>query len=259
MTVDPLTSFIARSLRAEVSEVSSEVIAQNARLQLERITFRQEGAERSVVMKRVPPEDALEVQLLPLLARKTDRVPIVHARGIPPPAVAAWPWVLTEDLADTASACHGDLAAVVRAKGAVERAVARDEPALRALGVPALAPIGLVERATERAAIDRPIDADARAAASELARLPVVLCHGDLTCANARTSERGVILVEWRRAFLGCGLLDIARFAADAEVFTGKEVGTELFAIYSHASGTPVTERLIRAARRVHAALSRAS
>src|SRR2546423_6864295 len=171
MTIDPLTSFIARSLRAEVSDVSSEVIAQNARLQLERITFRQDGTDRSLMMKRVPPEDALEVQLLPLLARKTDRVPVVHARGIPPPAVAAWPWVLTEDLADAASACHGELAAIVRAKGAIERAVVHDEPALRALGVPSLTPIGLVERATERVAIDRPIDADARAAASELARL----------------------------------------------------------------------------------------
>src|SRR2546423_13902296 len=141
MTIDPLTSFIARSLRAEVSDVSSEVIAQNARLQLERITFRQDGTDRSLMMKRVPPEDALEVQLLPLLARKTDRVPIVHARGIPPPAVAAWPWVLTEGPADTASACHGDLAAGRPAESAGQRGGAPREPGPRALGGPAPPPL----------------------------------------------------------------------------------------------------------------------
>src|SRR5881396_1489918 len=110
MSQDPLTAFVARSLRADVTDVRSEVVAKNTTLELERIRFRQEGEERSLVVKRVPPSDALEVQLLPLLARKTDRVPLVRSRGIPPPAVPAWPWVLTEDLLDAQSACHEDLA-----------------------------------------------------------------------------------------------------------------------------------------------------
>src|SRR5205807_2754059 len=125
----------ARSLRAQVSDVRSEVVIKNRTVELERIRFRQEGEDRTVLVKRVPPSDALEVQLLPLLARKTDRVPLVRSRGIPPPAVPAWPWVLTEDLLDAQSACHEDPRAIVRAKAKIERSVAGDVPALRALGV----------------------------------------------------------------------------------------------------------------------------
>src|SRR5205814_1594000 len=155
-------------------------------------------------LKRLPPNDSLEVQLLPFLARKTDRVPAVHARGVPPPAAAGWPWILIEDLLDARSACNGDPLAIIRAKAAVERGVAGNEPALGALGVRRVTPIELVERASERTAIDRPIDVDARAAATYLSRLPVVLCQGELTCASARLTDRGVVLVEWRRAYLGC-------------------------------------------------------
>ena len=86
MSDDPLRTFIGRSLRADVEDVQSEVVARNASLEVERIRFRQDGAERSLVLKRLPPNDSLEVQLLPFLARKTDRVPAVHARGVPPPA-----------------------------------------------------------------------------------------------------------------------------------------------------------------------------
>src|SRR5436190_565776 len=130
---DPLTAFVARSLRAEVTDVRSEIVTKNAALELERIRFRQEGDERSLVVKRVPPSDALEVQLLPLLARKTDRVPIVRSRGIPPPAVPAWPWLLTDELIHAPRACHGDPAAIVRANPVAERAVANDEPPLLAV------------------------------------------------------------------------------------------------------------------------------
>ena len=257
MSQDPLTAFVARSLRAEVTDVRSEIVTKNAALELERIRFRQEGDERSLVVKRVPPSDALEVQLLPLLARKTDRVPIVRSRGIPPPAVPAWPWVLTEDLLDAQSACHEDPRAIVRAKVKIERAVAGDGPALKALGVPTITPVELVERASERAAIDRPLDAEARGAASTLASLPTVLCHGDLACANARLAGRGVVLIEWRRAHLGCGLLDIAQLATDVGGFSGKAPGADLFRLYGELVEVSVTADVIRAAQLVHASLRR--
>jgi len=257
MTQDPLTSFVARSLRADVTDVRSEIVAKNTTLELERIRFRQEGEERSLVVKRVPPSDALEVQLLPLLARKTDRVPLVRSRGIPPPAVPAWPWVLTEDLLDAQSACHEDPRAIVRAKAKIERAVAGDVPALRALGVPTISPVELVERASERAAVDRPLDAEARGAATTLASLPAVLCHGELVCANARLAGRGVVIIEWRRAHLGCGLLDVAQLAADANVFADRDVGASLYALYGELLGIALTKELIRAAETVHRAVRR--
>jgi hypothetical protein len=251
---DPLTNFIARSLRAEVSDVRSEIVIKNPTVELERIHFRQEGQDRTVVVKRLPPHDALEVQLLPFLARKTDRVPVVRSRGIPPPAVPAWPWLLTEELIDARSACHGDPTAIVRAKAVVERAVANDQPALRALGVRSVPPTSLVERLAERALIDRPIDAEARSAATALAELPMVLCHGDLVCANARQTDRGVVLVEWRRAYLGCGLLDIARLVADLAAFSGEREKDHLFERYGELIGTTITRDLVRAARLVEKA-----
>ena len=77
MSQDPLTAFVSRSLRADVADVRSELVAKNALMEIERIRFSQEGVERSLALKRVPPDDSLEVQLLPFLARKTDRVPRV--------------------------------------------------------------------------------------------------------------------------------------------------------------------------------------
>ena len=251
MKDDPLSAFIARSLRGEVTDVASELVTKNTAVEIERIRFRLNGEAGSLVVKRVPPGDALEVQLLPFLARKTDRVLEVRSRGIPPQAVPAWPWVLTEDLLDAASACHGDPRGIVRAKVTLERAVASDGPALKALGVRALTPLDLVERAAEHAAIDRPIDVEARAAATELAALPAVLCHGELVCANARATPRGVVLVEWRHAYLGCGLLDIARLSNDLSAFRGKDVGGELFDAYANLTGARVSKDLVRAARLV--------
>src|SRR2546430_870672 len=121
-TPDPLTAFISRSLRAEVSDVREEIVRDTTDVELDRVSFVQDGAHRTLIVKRVPPHDSLEVKLLPHLARKTDRVPIVHARGIPPSTVPAWPWLLIEDLLDAPGA--GDLEAIVRAKIAVDRAVA---------------------------------------------------------------------------------------------------------------------------------------
>jgi hypothetical protein len=248
---DPLTAFVARSLRGDVSEVRSEIVAKNALMEVERIRFSQEGVERSLALKRVPADDALEVQLLPFLARKTDRVPHVLSRGLPPPAVPAWPWVMTEDLLDTTSACHEDPRAIVLTKVAIERAVAADGPALKALGVKTMTPVNLVERGIERAAMDRPVDAEARAASAVLSGLPNVLCHGELACTHARLTERGVVFVEWRRAYLGCGLLDIARLSEDVRQFTGEDPGEKLFGYYGELIGATITKDMARASRLV--------
>jgi hypothetical protein len=249
---DPLTAFVARSLRADVTDVRSELVAKNALMEVERIRFSQEGVARSLALKRVPAEDSLEVQLLPFLARKTDRVPRVLSRGIPPPAVPAWPWVMTEDVLDTTSACHEDPRAIVLTKVAVERAVAADGPALNALGVKTTTPVDVVERAVERAATDRPLDAEARAAATALSHLPTVLCHGELACTHARLTARGVIIVEWRRAYLGCGLLDIAQLTDDVRLFSGEDPGDKLFGFYGELTGNTVTEEMRRASRLVN-------
>ncbi|OLC09919.1 MAG: hypothetical protein AUH39_03360 [Chloroflexi bacterium 13_1_40CM_67_9] len=251
MSQDPLTSFVARSLRAEVSDVRSELVAKNTLIEVERIRFTQDGVERSLALKRVPTDDSLEVQLLPFLARKTDRVPRVLSRGVPPPAVPAWPWVMTEDLLDTTSACHQDPRAIVLTKVAIERAVAADGPALKALGVKTITPSELVERALERAATDRPLDAEARGAALLLSSFPTVLCHGEFACTHARQTARGVILMEWRRAYLGCGLIDIAHLTEDVREFRGEDPGEKLFAYYGELTGITVNKDMARASRLV--------
>jgi hypothetical protein len=248
---DPLTAFVTRSLRGDVRDVRSELVAKNALMEIERIRFNQDGVERSLALKRVPTGDSLEVQLLPFLARKTDRVPWVLSRGVPPKAVPAWPWVLTEDLLDTTSACHEDPRAIVLTKVAIERAVAADGPALKALGVKTMTPVELVEQAVDRAATDRPVDADARAAATVLSTLPTVLCHGELACTHVRLTARGVIVVEWRRAYLGCGLLDIAQLTEDLKRFTGEDPGEKLFGYYGELTGTTIRKEIVRAARLV--------
>ncbi len=231
---DPLTSFVARSLRAEVSDVRSEVVVKDARRELERIRFRQEGVERTLVLKRVPPTESLE-------------------------AVPAWPWVLLEDLIDARSACEGDPRAIVGAKVAVERAVAKDGPALRALGVPVLSPVELIERAASALAGEGALLADARTAAALLLGWPSSLCHGDTGCGNARLAERGVVLVEWGRAHIGCGLLDIARLAADVGARGDGESAAALPALYAELAGVSATADHLRAAELVTRVLKRSS
>ena len=214
---DPLTSFIARSLRADVTDVSEEIVQDTTEAELDRVHFTLDGAPRTLIVKRVPPHSSLEVTLLPHLARKTDRVPIVHARGIPPTTVAAWPWLLIEDLLGAPGA--DDVAGIVDAKIAVERAVAADGPALVALGVPRIARRG------------------------PLAEWPEVLVHGALTRANAVRTDRGVVLTEWRHASLGCGLTDVVRLARDAGV-----AARPLADRYAAASGQALTDAALRSA-----------
>ena len=189
---DPLTAFISRSLHTAVGDVHEEIVQDTTEAELDRVHFVQDGAARTLIIKRVPPHSALEVTLLPHLARKSDRVPAVFARGIPPTTVPAWPWLLIEDLLDAPTATDPD--AIIRAKVALERAVAKDGPALVALGVPRIARRG------------------------PLAEWPETLVHGALVRANTRSTERGVVLSEWRHASLGAGLIDVVGLASDAGV-----------------------------------------
>ncbi len=169
MLGDPMTSLLKRSLGAVVSDVRSEIVRKTAHLELERVRFVTGGERRSLVFARFPRERALEVQLLPFLARKSEHVPRVYARGIPPPLVPAWPWLLLEDTLDATHACD-DVHGILAAKRDIERSVARDVPALRALGVPGDG---------------------------------VALVHGALRCELAKRTPRGIVIVDWADARLG--------------------------------------------------------
>ena len=217
---DPLTTFISRSLRAEVSEVSEEIVQDTTEAEIDRVRFTQDGLRRSLIVKRVPTHASLEVKLLPHLARKSEHVPVVYARGIPPVTVAAWPWLLIEDLLDAPAG--DDLEEIVRAKAAIERAVRADAPALIALGVPRIGRTGA------------------------LAALPEVLVHGALTVANAVRTGRGVVITEWRHASLGCGLLDVVRLARDARADVRR-----LADVYAIASGQAIDDAALTAAQDV--------
>ena len=65
---DPLTAFISRSLRAEVTDVREEILQDTTEAELDRVFFTQDGASRTLIVKRVPPHSSLEVKLLPHLA-----------------------------------------------------------------------------------------------------------------------------------------------------------------------------------------------
>lgn len=248
---DPLAALVARSVGGDVRDVRSEELAVEDGIERRRLHFTRDGHATTALFERSERGALVEAQLLPFLARKTGHVPRVHSRGIPPAHVVLGAWLLLEDLGEAESACDGDVLEVVRAKVAIERAVAADAPALKALGVKAMTPIDLVERAVDRAVTDRPVDADARAAAEMLSSLPLVLCHGELACTHARLTARGVVLLEWRRAYLGCGLLDIAQLTEDARRFTGEDPGDRLFGYYGELTGITVAKEMARASRLV--------
>ncbi|HEY6960237.1 MAG TPA: hypothetical protein VI814_15560 [Candidatus Limnocylindria bacterium] len=192
---DPLADLVSRSVGVRVESVVAEELPADDAIERRRLRYRTSDGERTAIFERAPRGVTLAAQLLPFLARKSDRVPLVHARGLPPPHAALGPWVLFEDVLGAPTACDGDPADVVRAKLAIERSVADDEPALRALGV----------------------RADGRGLPPVLAALPRVLVHGDLRCATARRVERGVVIAGWSAAFLGCGALDVASLVLDLE------------------------------------------
>ena len=167
---DPLADLVSRSVGAHIDRVDVEPLNADG-LERKRLRYDTTAGPRSAIFERRPRGVTLEAQLLPFLARKTPHVPIVYARGLPPPHAQLGPWLLLEDI--LASPRVDDLDEILRAKRAIEASVAGDMPALRALG--------LVTR-----------DAD-----------PLAIVHGALTRDVAYRTERGVVIVGWANAYLG--------------------------------------------------------
>lgn len=188
---DPLADLVARSLGTRVTAVDAESLATDDGIERKRLRYDVDGGTRTVLFERSARGRTLEAQLLPFLARKSPHVPVVHARGLPPLRAPLGPWLLLEDVLAAPPACDGNVADVVRAKLAIERAVAGDVPALRALGV-----------------VDDP-----RPLPPELAAVPRALVHGAFDCAIAHRVDRGVVITGWSQASLGCAVLDIASLA----------------------------------------------
>lgn len=189
---DPLADLVARSVGMRVDAVVAETLAAPDGYERRRLRYTTTAGQATAIFERAPRGVVLEAQLLPFLARKTDRVPVVHSRGLPPPHASLGPWLLMEDIVDLSSGCDADPLDVLRAKLAIERSVARDLPALRALGL------------REGEPLDEP-----------LASAPLGLVHGSLSCASARRADRGVVILDWSHASLGPTVLDAASLAAD--------------------------------------------
>ena len=244
---DPLGALVARSVGGDVQGVRSEDLAAEDGIERKRLHFTRDGRVSTVLFERSARGTVMEAQLLPFLARKTEHVPRVHSRGIPPPHVSLGPWLLLEDLSDASSACDADALEVMKVKIAIQRAVAADGPALRALGVPVRTPVDVVRAAGG--------DAGAEEAARELMAWPVGLAHGDLTCDRARRAERGVVITRWAMAHLGCALLDAVRLAADLRDSGRARDADAVVEHYIAESGGPDDDSLLRAAKRMDALL----
>jgi hypothetical protein len=244
---DPLGALVARSVGGDVKGVRAEELAVEDGIERKRLHFTRDGRMTTALFERSARGTVLEAQLLPFLARKTEHVPRVHSRGIPPPHVSLGPWLLIEDLTDAPSACEADALEVIRVKIAIERAVAADGPALRALGVPVRTPVDVVR--------EEGGDASVEEAARELAAWPVGLVHGDLTCDRARRAERGVVVTRWAVAHLGCALLDAVHLAADLRERGRARDANAVVEHYVAESGGPEDDSLLRAAKRMDALL----
>ncbi|MBI2323679.1 MAG: hypothetical protein HYU87_01760 [Chloroflexi bacterium] len=245
---------ISRALGAEVTEARSELLGTGDGVELERVRFVAGGAERTLVFERLAPRNALEAQLVPFLARKTDRVPVVHARGIPRSAAPAPSWLLVEDLTDAPSACDVDPLRVLEAKLAVEAAVAGDVPALRALGVPERPPGAIAEDVAAAVAQEpegEAMAAEARESARRLRSWPTALVHGDLRCANAAMTERGAVLRRWGRAYIGCALLDVVRLVADIVERGDAVLGIGLSRTYAERLDVVLPTEVLRGAEKL--------
>lgn len=251
---DPLEALLGRALGAAVADLRREPLGTEGGVERERVRFRRDGADRSLLFERMAPRQALEVQLLPFLARKTAHVPVVHARGIPPKHVVAPQWLLLEDLTDAPSACERDVREVLEAKLAVERAVVADAPALRALGVPERTTDAIAEQVAQ-AVRDAPdgdaVAAEAREAARRLAKWPTALVHGDLRCANTVVAERGVVLRGWGSAHLGCALLDVVRLVSDVVERGDAVLGIGLTRTYAERLGLILPNEVLRGAEKL--------
>jgi len=245
---------LSRALGTEVGEARSEALGSRDGVEVERVRFRSGAEERTLLFERLAPRNALEAQLLPFLSRKTDRVPVVHARGIPRPVAPAPPWLLVEDLTDAPTACDADPREILDAKLAVEAAVARDVPALRALGVPERPPAAIAEQIADAVAGEpdaEHIAAEARESARRLVKWPVALVHGDLRCANAVTTERGAVLRRWGSAHLGCALLDVVRLVADVVERDDAVRGIGLSRTYAERIGLVLPTEVLRGAEKL--------
>ena len=165
---DPLADLVSRSVGARIESVAVEVLPSEKGVERKRLRYDTSAGPRTAIFERRARGVTLEAQLLPFLARKTPHVPAVYSRGLPPPHAALGPWLLLEDV--LGSPVEMDHAAILRAKRAIEVAVANDVPALRALGVRGEG---------------------------------VTLVHGALTAEKARRTERGVVIVDWSLARLG--------------------------------------------------------
>jgi hypothetical protein len=170
---DPLADLVSRSVGARVEAVEVEVLPASPGVERKRLRFDTGHGATSAIFERRPRGEILEAQLLPFLARKTDRVPRVYSRGLPPPHASLGPWLLLEDVFQ--GPAEDDVEVILQTMRAIERAVASDLPALRALGVPGSGS---------------------------------VLVHGALTREKARRIERGVVIVGWASAYLGAATDD---------------------------------------------------
>ena len=188
---DPLADLVARSVGGRVDRVVAETLEAPGR-ERTRLRYERDGGSASAIFERAPRGETLEAQLLPFLARKTDRVPLVYSRGLPPPHAALGPWLLLEDVLEAPDACDAP-AGIVGVLVAIAAAVARDVPALRALGL------------------------TVREVRPELRDLPVGLVHGALSCDVVRRTGRGIVITEWSHAFLGPAILDAVHLAKDYE------------------------------------------
>jgi hypothetical protein len=247
---DPLAALVARSVGGDVHGTQAEDLAPEDGIERKRLTFTRDGKLTTAMFERSARGVIGEAQLLPFLARKTDHVPRVHARGIPPPHASLGPWLLLEDFSPASSACEEDVVDVVRVKIAIERAVAADGPALRALGVPTRTPLDVAREESGDGTLEE--------AALELAAWPVGLVHGDLSCGRARRVERGIVITRWSMAHLGCALLDAVRFAADLRDSGRSRDADGVIEHYVAESGGPTDEALVRAAKRMETLLRQA-
>jgi len=244
---DPLGALVTRSVGGDVQGVRAEDLAVEDGIERKRLHFTRDGRATTALFERSARGTVMEAQLLPFLARKTEHVPRVHSRGIPPPHVSLGPWLLLEDLSDAPSACDSDVVEIIKVKIAIERAIAADGPALRALRVPVRTPVDVVR--------EEGGDASAEEAARELSAWPVGLVHGDLTCARARRAERGVVITRWSMAHLGCALLDAVHLAADLRDSGRARDADAVVEHYIAESGGPDDDALLRAAKRMDALL----
>ncbi|MGH2500105.1 MAG: hypothetical protein ACRDF0_08470, partial [Candidatus Limnocylindria bacterium] len=80
---------------------------------------------------------------------------------------------------------------------------------------------------------------------------PIALVHGDLNCARAAVTARGVVLVDWERAYTGCALLDIVQLTASLIARGDAPLGIGLSRVYAAEVGRTVGADELRAAERL--------